>query len=53
MTARRLEEERMNEEIPPQVEKVEQVPQGGKRIQGAHGAQVLPKVILFLMWKRY
>ena len=53
MTTTRLEEERMIEEIPPQVEKVEHVPQGGKGIQDAQGAQVLPKVILFLMWKKY
>ena len=37
MASRRLEEERMNEEIPPQVE---QVPQDG---QGVQGAQVPPQ----------
>ncbi|TMX01730.1 hypothetical protein EJD97_023781 [Solanum chilense] len=40
MDARRLEEERMNEEIPPQVEQVEQVPHDGEGVQGAHGCQV-------------
>ena len=30
MSARRFEDERMNEEIPPQVEQVGKVPQGGK-----------------------
>ncbi|TMW87254.1 hypothetical protein EJD97_020207 [Solanum chilense] len=40
MAARRFEEERMNEEIPPQVE---QVPQGGQDVQGVQGAQVPPQ----------
>ena len=43
MAARRLEEERVNEEVPPQVEKVEQVPQGGQGIQGDQNSQVTPK----------
>ena len=41
MTDRSLEEETMNEEIPPQVEKV---PQGGKGVQGDQGTQVPPQV---------
>ena len=40
MDARRLEEERVNEEVPPQVE---QVPQGGQGVQGAQDAQVPPQ----------
>ena len=40
MASRRLEEERINEEIPTRVEHVEQVPEGGKGVQGAHGAQM-------------
>ena len=40
MATRRLEEERINEEIPPQVE---QVPQGGQGIQYSQGAQVTPQ----------
>ncbi|TMX04363.1 hypothetical protein EJD97_009502 [Solanum chilense] len=40
MAARRLEEERVNEEVPPQVEKV---PQGGKGVQGSQDAQVSPQ----------
>ena len=36
MASRRLEEERMNEEVPPQVE---QVPQDGQEVQGG---QVTP-----------
>ena len=40
MAARMLEEERMNEEIPPQVE---QVPQDGKGFKGAQGGQVSPQ----------
>ena len=40
MVARRLEEERMNEDIPPQVKQVEQVPPDG---QGVQGAQVPPQ----------
>ena len=35
MAGRRLEEERVNEEIPPQVKQVEQVPQGGQGVQGS------------------
>ena len=37
-----LEEERMNVEIPSQVEEVGQVRQDGKEVQGAQGAQVTP-----------
>ena len=40
MTTRMLEEERINEEIPPQVEQAEQVPQDR---QGIQGAQVPPQ----------
>ena len=40
MVVRRLEEERVNEEVPPQVEKVEQVPQGFQGNQGARYSQV-------------
>ena len=36
ISVRRLEEERVNEDIP----KVEQVPEGGKGIQGAQGGKV-------------
>ena len=42
MAARRFEEERVNEEIPPQVEQVEKVPQGGQGVQSAKYAQVPP-----------
>ena len=51
MDARRLEEERVNEEVPPQVEQVEQVPQGAKEFKVLKMPKCLPKVILFLMWK--
>ena len=37
MTTRRLEEERVNEEVPLQLEKV---PQGGQGVQGSQDAQV-------------
>ena len=40
MTARRFEEDRVNEEVHPHVEQVEQVPQGGHDVQGAQDAQV-------------
>ena len=40
MVVKRLEEERVNEEVPPQVE---QVPQGGQGVQGAKDAQVPPQ----------
>ncbi|TMX01600.1 hypothetical protein EJD97_024172 [Solanum chilense] len=43
MPARRLEEERVNEENLSQVEKFEQVPQHGKGIQVAQGAQLPPQ----------
>ena len=36
----RLEDERVNEEVPHQVE---QVPQGGQGVQGAQDAQVPPQ----------
>ena len=37
MASRRLEEERVNKEVPPQVE---QVPQGSQGVQGARDSQV-------------
>ena len=40
MTSRRLEEERVDEEVPPQVE---QVPQGGQLVQGDQNSQVPPQ----------
>ena len=40
MAARRLEEDWVNEEVPPQVEKVSQSGQG---VQGAQNAQVPPQ----------
>ena len=40
MASRRLDEERLNQDISPQVEKVEQVPQDGK---GSQDAQVPPQ----------
>ena len=40
MAARRLEEERMNKEIPPQVEQVDKVP---PHVQGVKGSQVPPQ----------
>ncbi|TMX05346.1 hypothetical protein EJD97_023717, partial [Solanum chilense] len=43
MASRRMEEEMVNEEVPPQVEKVEKVPQGGKGVQGVKDAQVHPQ----------
>ena len=51
MAVVRLEEERVNEEVPPQVEQVEQVPQGAKEFKVLKMPKCLPKVILFLMWK--
>ncbi|XP_069144512.1 uncharacterized protein [Solanum lycopersicum] len=42
LAARRIEEERVNEEVPSQVDKVEQVPQGGQRVQGAQDSKVTP-----------
>ena len=38
--ARRFDENDMHEEIPPEVEKVEQVPQNRKGVKGALGYQV-------------
>ena len=35
MFARRLKEERMNKEIPPQVEQLEHVPKDGQGVKGA------------------
>ena len=43
MAALSLEVKRMNEEIPPQVQRVEQVPKDGQGLQGATGAQVPPE----------
>ena len=43
MATRRLEEERVNEEVPPQAQQVEQVPLGGKEVQGDKDAQVPPQ----------
>ena len=43
ITTRRYEDERVNEEVPPKVEQVEQVPQGGQVTQGAQDAQVPPR----------
>ena len=40
MAVRRLEEESVNEEVPPQVYRVGNVPQGGQGFQGAQDAQV-------------
>ena len=40
MAARRMEEERVNDEVPPQGE---QVPQGGQGFQGAQDDQVPPQ----------
>ena len=40
MADRSLEDERVNEEIPTQVE---QVSKGGKEVQGAQGSQVPPQ----------
>ena len=42
MVVKRLEEERVNEEVPPQVEQVEYIPQDGQGSQGAHDSQVPP-----------
>ena len=43
MDAIRLEEQRGNDEVTPQLEQVEQVPQGGQVTQGAQDAQVPPR----------
>ena len=48
MAARRVEKDRVNGDVPPQVEKVLQ---GGQRVQGAQDSQVPPQGDLFLMWK--
>ena len=40
MASRRLEDERMNEDIPLQFDQVDQVSQDGKGVHGAEGAQV-------------
>ena len=40
MASRWLEEEKVNEEVPPQVE---QLPQGGRGVQGARDSQVPPE----------
>ena len=40
MATSRLDEEKLNEEVPPQVEQVEHVP--GQGVEGAQDAQVPP-----------
>ena len=48
--SRRVVENDVHEEIPPQVEQFDKVPHGSQGVHGAHGAEVPPKVIKSLLW---
>ena len=49
--SRRVVENDVHKEIPPQVEQVDHVRQGAQGVHGAQGAEVPPKVIKTLLWK--
>ena len=49
--SRRVVENDVHEEIPPQVEQFDKVPHGAQGVHGAQGAEVPPKVIKTLLWK--